>query len=289
MRLAMRLKVLLVLIATWSVAGIRTESQVKTLVIEHVTIIDASGAPAKADMTVVVVGNRIGSIGRSRALRAPVRAQVLDGTGKFLMPGLWDMHVHLGGYDSGKKAFGQLLASGIVGVRDMASPVEEIVRLRTETRSGAVLGPAMVVAGPILQRPLPFALPPLVQTVADEAEARRTVDVLKAQGVDFIKVGDTLPRDVYFAIADESKRQGIPFAGHVTPFVSAAEASRAGQRSIEHFGSAGFQSGFDRLLGRGICPEPNRAGCAERRIDRRAVAGRNTVRGRFHHSSCEHL
>ena len=135
-----------------------------------------------------------------------------------------------------------MLASGIVGVRDMASPVDEILRLRTDTRSGTVLGPAMVVAGPILQRPLPFALPPLVRTVADEAEARRTVDALKAQGVDFIKVGDTLPREVYFAIADESKRQGIPFAGHVTPFVGAAEASRAGQQSIEHFGSAGFQA-----------------------------------------------
>lgn len=242
MRLAMRLNVLLALIATWSIAEIRIESQVKTLAIEHVTIIDATGAPAKADMTVVVVGNRIGSIGPSRALRAPVGAHVLDATGKFLIPGLRDMHVHLGGYDSGKKVFGQLLASGIVGVRDMASPIEEILRLRAETRSGTVLGPAMVVAGPILQRPLPFAVPPLVRTIADEAEARRTVDNLKVQGVDFIKVGDTLPRDVYFAIADESKRQGIPFAGHVSVFVSAAEASRAGQRSIEHFGSAGFQA-----------------------------------------------
>ncbi|MBI3490563.1 MAG: amidohydrolase family protein [Acidobacteria bacterium] len=152
------------------------------------------------------------------------------------------MHVHLGGYDSGKKTFGQLLASGIVGVRDMASPVEEILRLRTETRNGTLLGPAMVVAGPILQGPLPFTVPALVRSVADGAEARRTVDNLKAQGVDFIKVGDTLPHDVYFAIADESRRLGIPFAGHVSAFVSAGEASHAGQRSIEHFGSAGFQA-----------------------------------------------
>ena len=242
MTLARPLSVVLALIATASVAEIRIQSQVKTLAIEHVTIIDATGAPPRADMTVVVVGNRIGRIGRSSALRPPIGAQVVDGAGKFLIPGLWDMHVHLGGYDSGKLAFGPLLASGIVGVRDMASPVDEILRLRAETRDGTILGPAMIVAGPILQRPLPFALPPLVRTVADEAEARRTVDALKAQGVDFIKVGDTLPREVYFAIADESRRQGIPFAGHVPPFVSAAEASRAGQRSIEHFGSAGFQA-----------------------------------------------
>ena len=106
MRFARPLNVLLALIATWSVAEIRTESQVKTLAIEHVTIIDATGAPARADMTVVVVGNRIGSIGRSRALRPPAGAQVVDGSGKFLIPGLWDMHVHLGDYESGKKAFG---------------------------------------------------------------------------------------------------------------------------------------------------------------------------------------
>jgi len=242
MRLSTPLPALLALAAALSVAEIRTQSQAKTLAIEHVTIVDATGAPAKADMTVVVVGDRIRSIGRSRSLHPPVGAQVIHASGKFLIPGLWDMHVHLGGYDSGKQAFRQLLVSGIVGVRDMASPVDEILRLRAETRSRTLLGPAMVVAGPILQRPLPFALPPLVRTVADEAEARHTVDALKAQGVDFIKVGDTLPRDVYLAIADESKRLGIPFAGHVPPFVSAAEASRAGQRSIEHFGSAAFHA-----------------------------------------------
>jgi imidazolonepropionase-like amidohydrolase len=242
MRSARPLRIVSTILVVWSVVEIRAQSQVKALAIEHVTIIDATGAPAMPDMTVVVVGDRIANIGRSRALRAPVGAESVDGTGRFLIPGLWDMHVHLGGYDSGKKVFGQLIASGIVGVRDMASPVEEILRLRAEARSGTLLGPAMVVAGPILQRPLPFALPALVRTVADEAEARRTVAILKAQGVDFIKVGDTLPRDVYFAIADESKRQGLPFAGHVSPFVTATEASGAGQRSIEHFGSAGFQA-----------------------------------------------
>jgi imidazolonepropionase-like amidohydrolase len=150
MKSARLLRVFLAMLATWSGVEIRTQPQVKTLAIEHVTIIDATGAPAMPDMTVIVVGNRIANVGRSRALRSPVGAQVLDGSGKFLIPGLWDMHVHLGGYASGKKAFGPLLASGIVGVRDMASPVEEILRLRTETRSGTVLGPAMVVAGPIL-------------------------------------------------------------------------------------------------------------------------------------------
>lgn len=89
-------------------------------------------------MTVVVVGNRIEGIGRSSALRAPVRAQVPDGAGKFLILGLLDMHVHLGGYDSGKKAFAQLFASGIVGIRDTASPVvPPMEALQSATRNPA--------------------------------------------------------------------------------------------------------------------------------------------------------
>jgi hypothetical protein len=117
MRSARLLHVFLAVFATWSLVEIRPQSQVKTLAIEHVTIIDATGAPAMPDMTVVVVGNRIANVGQSRALRPRVGAQVLDGTGKFLIPGLWDMHVHLGGYDSGKKALGPLglwvIATGI--------------------------------------------------------------------------------------------------------------------------------------------------------------------------------
>jgi hypothetical protein len=76
----------------------------------------------------------------------------------------------------------------------------------------------------------------LIISVNDEAEAKRTVAYLKERGVDFIKVHDAVPRNIYFAIAEQSKRQGIPFAGHVPPSISAMEATEAGQRSIEHLG-----------------------------------------------------
>jgi hypothetical protein len=99
----------------------------------------------------------------------------------------------------------------------------------------------MIVAGPILQGPLPFQLPPFVRTVTDE-EAKPAVAALVAKGVDFIKVGDTLTRAAYFGIAEESRTLGVPFAGHLTPTVTVSEAARAGQRSIEHFGSAGFRN-----------------------------------------------
>jgi imidazolonepropionase-like amidohydrolase len=129
---------------------------------------------------------------------------------------------------------------GITGVRDMASPLDEVLRLRREPDDSTFIRPDIVAAGPILQGPLPFKLPPLVRTVTD-ADAIQRVAELKAKGVDFIKVGDTLTREAYFAVAAESKRLGLPFAGHLPVSVSAAEATSSGQRSIEHFGSAGFR------------------------------------------------
>ena len=104
-----------------------------------------------------------------------------------------------------------------------------------------MLGPQIVAAGPILQRPLPFRVPPLVRTVTN-ADAKQVVDDLQAKGVDFIKVGDTLTRDAYFEIAGEVKRRDLTFAGHLPVSVTALEATQAGQRSIEHFGSAGFRN-----------------------------------------------
>src|SRR5262245_1647213 len=77
----------------------RQRTQPKSLVFTHVTVIDATGAPAKADMTVVIGGDRITGLGSASTVRIPEEAQVVDGTGKFLIPGLWDMHVHWFGFD----------------------------------------------------------------------------------------------------------------------------------------------------------------------------------------------
>jgi imidazolonepropionase-like amidohydrolase len=205
-----------------------------------VTVVDGTGGTPRAGMTVLVADDRIITVDRASAVGVPDGATIVDGRAKFLIPGLWDMHLHLGSYEDGAKSLRRLIGYGITGVRDMASPVDDILRLRRDTADGTLLGPQIVAAGPILQRPLPFQLPPLVRTVTD-ADARQVVDELHAKGVDFIKVGDTLTRDAYFGIAEESRRLGVPFAGHLPVSVSAAEASRAGQRSIEHFGSAIFR------------------------------------------------
>ena len=188
---------------------------------------------------------------------------------------MWDMHVHIGGYDEGTKVLPRLVAYGITGVREMASPVDDILRLRRESADGTLLGPQIVAAGPILQRPLPFRTPPLVRTVTD-ADAKQVVDDLQAKGVDFIKVGDTLTRDAYFGIASEAKRLGLPFVGHLPVSVTALEATQAGQRSIEHFGSAAFERAHRLFFGRsGV--DFGGSGRTRKRSRRRAISRRETV------------
>ena len=216
-------------------------SQQRSLAFTHLTVIDATGAAPTNDTTVIVSGDRIVARGQTARVPIPDGAIVVDATGKFLIPGLWDMHVHSFSYENGRKFLPRLLAYGITGVRDMASAVDDVLRLKREAAAGTVLAPQMIVAGPILQGPLPFQLPPFVRTVTDE-EATPAVAALVAKGVDFIKVGDTLTRAAYFGIAGEARRLGVPFAGHLTPTVTVSEAARAGQRSIEHFGSAGFRN-----------------------------------------------
>ncbi len=208
----------------------------------HVTVIDGTGAAPRTDMVVVVTGDRISAVAKVGDVRVPEGTQIVDATGKFLIPGLWNMHVHSVSYEEGEKAFPEVLAWGITGVRDMGAAKEDVLRLRTETVEGTLLGPRMVVAGPLLQGPLPPSLAklPLLQAVSSEKEAKEVVSSLKQTGVDFIKVQDSLPREIYFAIASEAARQQIPFAGHIPPAISAWEASTAGQKSIEHLGGTHY-------------------------------------------------
>jgi hypothetical protein len=117
----------------------------------------------------------------------------------------------------------------------MGSPLDDILRLRQETDGGAILGPRMIVAGPIIQGPLPFQMPVFI-SVNDVATARETVDMLYQRGVDFIKVQDAIPHDIYVAVAKQARLDHIPFVGHIPPTVLPEEASDLGQRSIERLG-----------------------------------------------------
>ena len=206
------------------------------LAITHVTVIDATGAPARPDMTVLINDRKIAVVGGFSSISIPRNAQVIDASGKFLIPGLVDSHVHLtgAGEPSGSREFflPLLLANGITTVRDMGGYMESLVPLRREIRQGKRLGPEIFFAGPYLDGSPPSFQPSLVVTNA--VEAAEDVHTLVQQGVDFIKVQSILSRDAYFAIAQAARREHTPFVGHIPDRVTAAEASDDGQKSVEH-------------------------------------------------------
>ena len=205
---------------------------IKPLVFLHATVIDATGAPPQMDKTVVVEGDRIVRISAAKDIPRPRNAHVVDAHGLYLIPGLWDMHVHI--WET-ERTFPMFIANGVTGVRNMGGHLDDLKRWRAQVASGSLLGPRMVISGPVVDGPNP-SHPDHSVVVHNAAEGRDAVDSLKKDGADFVKVYDGVPRDAYFAIAAEAKGQGISFAGHVPEAIQPSEASTAGQASIEHLG-----------------------------------------------------
>lgn len=251
-----------------------TKTETADLAITNVTIIDVTGAPAKSKMTVLVRDNLISSVNRTEKVQIPKDAKVIDASGKYLIPGLWDMHVHssytgwfakedtwfIENNEINKEIFFPLfVANGILGIRDLGGDLKALKRWRQEIEQEKLIGPRIIATGPIIDGPKP-SFPLCSIAVGSAIEGRRVVNSLLHEGADFIKVRELIPRDAYFAIADECKRLGIPLAGHVPRSVNAFEASDAGQKCIEHFTSSWLLSlcepdelkkgpkSFDRLL-----------------------------------------
>ena len=204
-----------------------------------VTVIDMTGGPPKTGMTVMVSGSRITRVGRNVPI--PKNARVVDSRGKYMIPGLWDLHVHMfnnvtrAGTNDKETNFPLFVANGVTAVRDMFSDPDDIELARkwnAEIEAGTTVGPRTYSASRIVEGAPPVL--PVVLAVKDAAEARAAVRSLKAGGAGFIKVYWNLSPEAYFAIADESKKLGIVFAGHVPFLVSARDVSDAGQKSVEH-------------------------------------------------------
>ncbi|ATB41396.1 hypothetical protein CYFUS_006862 [Cystobacter fuscus] len=199
----------------------------------HVTVIDAAGTPPQSDMTLLIKGERIVALHKSDDVELPEDLKTVDLQGKYLMPGLTDMHVHT---QELEQVFPLLhVVNGVTTLREMdGSPF--LLEWRRRIEEGRMLGPRMILGSTIIDgtpslwqnSPVPHV------SVRNEAEGREAVRQARAQGYDFIKVYSRLSREAYFGIADEARLQQMPFAGHCPDLVTTAEASAAGQASFEH-------------------------------------------------------
>ena len=228
-----------------------TALALQLIAIAHATVIDPATGSSRPDMTVLVRGTRIESVGASRSVRVPVGTRVIDATGKFLIPGLWDMHVHTD-VPGGRALLGLYVAGGVTGVRDMDGDLARLRAFQRDIAAGSLTGPRMVVSGPYLagQRvPIPHIL------VRTPEEAIAGVDSLARLRVDFVKVHNGMPPAAYFAVAREARRRKMVFAGHVFPPVTPLQASDSGQRSLEHLsGFPNVCAGDDSTVIAGATP-----------------------------------
>lgn len=207
-------------------------SSAADLFLRNVTYIDVTGAKQPYRTSLWISGNRLRAQGPS--LPAPAAAEIIDAEGKYLIPGLWDAHVHLvrDGSDA-TPLLRNFLDHGITTVRDMGSIPDRIVALRRSIASGRIEGPQMLVCGTMLDGP-PSKAGPTMQIVSNAAEAAAAVDRLAALKVDFIKVQQNLSAESYRAIVKTAKQRKLPVMGHTPDAITVTDAVRAGQRTIEH-------------------------------------------------------
>ena len=211
-----------------------------TAVITHVTVINPGTSSIRKDQTVVIAGDHIVAVTEAAKYQPAKNMRVIDGRGQYLIPGLWDMHVHAAFGDwfpGGRQIILPLfIANGVTGVRDMGGDVPVLMQWRKEIATNQIIGPRMVISGPMLDGYLPdgkLRFPSSVPVTTTES-AVAAVDSLKNQGVDFIKVQSVISHDAYLAAASEAHKQGLPIVGHVPDKVRLKEVVEAGQKSIEH-------------------------------------------------------
>ena len=237
----------LVLVACQS-DGNSVSEQADVWVIESVDIVDTDAGQIIRDQTVVIEGNRIAELGPSREKEVPAGASLIDGSGKFLIPGLWDMHIHTSDVEETTNTMLPLLiANGVTGARSMAAdchlgdgncgePIPEFRVFdgwRDKIAAGEMIGPRLIGSSYYTNGP-DSVEESSVQNPATAEHARGYARLLNSRGVDLIKVYGGMYREAYFAMADEARALGLEFGGELPLVVRASEASDAGHSTIEH-------------------------------------------------------
>ncbi|NND70865.1 MAG: amidohydrolase family protein [Rhodothermales bacterium] len=209
--------------------------------ITNVRIVDVDSGVVSEPQTLIITDDRITAIEPEASVDIPTGATMIDADGKFAIPGLWDMHVHLDDPEmwphhltrDRKEAHLQLLvANGVTGVRDMGGGFDQILKWKHQISAGELLGPSIILAGPIVDGEPALWLGSAA--VGDPDTGREVVRSLVNRGADFIKAYSMLEPEVFLAIVDEAQKLGVQVAGHLPIRVSPVDASNAGMNSIEH-------------------------------------------------------
>ncbi len=235
----LRLRPLGVALAVGCAAGLvgaaQSTERTSPVAIEQVSVIPMDGARVLRDVTVLVDDGRVRAVGEADRIAVPSGATRVDGRGRFLIPGLWDMHVH---FDGPPELLGMFLAAGVTGARVMwGSPTH--LAYRDRVAGGELIGPELYVGGTIVEGEPPPELRDVIPTegralVRDRADGVSVVRQQAAEGYDFIKVYNNVPLDAYRGIVAEARRVGLPVAGHVPFAVGLEGVLDARQASIEH-------------------------------------------------------
>ncbi|HEX5966759.1 MAG TPA: amidohydrolase family protein, partial [Pyrinomonadaceae bacterium] len=225
-----------ILLLSTSIAGQNAGSSraARVVAFVNVNVIPMDRERVLRNQTVIVSDGRITSIGDAKRSKPPAGAQIIDGTGKFLIPGLMDMHVHLFSDDEfpdslAEDEFKVMIAYGVTTIRLMIGTPEQLV-LREKSAKGEILAPTVFAASPHLTgRKQPNGI-----VVTTEAEARAAVTKSKQEGYDFIKVTTYLAPQVYEAIIDEAKKQNIRVVGHADSRTVGLQRALKARQQIEH-------------------------------------------------------
>lgn len=197
------------------------------LVFEHVNVFEAANARVLPDHTVIISGSRIEKVGPAEQIKFPQGSQTINGKGKMLLPGLWDMHTHLSDVDGILN-----LAAGVTSVRDCANDIDKLTALREKFDSGMLLGPRTTRIG-FMDGSGPYAGPTKVLVDTPE-EARAAVKHYVDLGYDQIKIYSSIKPELAPVIIQEAHKYGRPVSGHIPAFMTAEQAVRMGLDEIHH-------------------------------------------------------
>ena len=215
------------------------------IAIINTSIIDMKDGAISEGMTLIIKNGIITTIGPSNQIEFSSETKVVNGIGKYVIPGLWDMHAHTSSESVTRSVlYPSFIANGVTGIRVLSADcfepcweldmsIEQSRGLQSEVKYGKVIGPKAILGSTYIHG-AKSGEASTIKEPGNRQDGKKLVHLLLDRGVDFIKIYDEIPREAYFGIADEANKKELPIAGHVPVAIKASEASDAGQKSIEH-------------------------------------------------------